>query len=272
MRRHAAAIAVSLWMPLPPPSPPPLLLPSSYRPGTLAAAAPRRPLPLVLPPAARCRRRFLLNAGRCLPCQGSVEAGLAPLPLQADESFASASVAAIGRRLRGLRSLRLQTLQRAGENALVELSGAVCIMGAVCIVLCPSLPCPVLPRSALMCLAVPSLPCLACSACAKSAKCSPPSSLPAGLTALTALTLLRASDFGGRAMSALLPLTQLCRFSLTGATLTDDMLACVLPRAGGSTGTDGEGQEGQEEEEDDDLQRLLPSLTYLSVQGLQQLE
>jgi hypothetical protein len=94
----------------------------------------------------------------------------------------------------------------------------------------------------------------------------------AALTALTALSLLRAHNFGERAISALLPLTHLRRFSLTDTALSDDMLAPLLPRAGGSTGAEGEREEVQEDEEEEEPLRLLPSLTHLSVQGLRLLE
>ena len=91
--------------------------------------------------------------------------------------------------------------------------------------------------------------------------------------------MLEAHGFGGRAMSALLPLTQLRRFSLTDVALSDAMLAPLLSSCdSGSSGT-GTGREGvqqqeeeEEEEAEDEPERLLQGLTYLSVQGLRLLE
>lgn len=82
-------------------------------------------------------------------------------------------------------------------------------------------------------------------------------------------------------MSALLPLTQLRRLALSDLALSDAMLAPVLPPVSalpsGSATANDEGEEAEEgegtEEEDSDgdpgeHSSLLPSLTYLSVQGL----
>lgn len=73
-----------------------------------------------------------------------------------------------------------------------------------------------------------------------------------GLTRLTDLTLGAAYEFGQRALSALLPLTDLRRLSLFRAPLTEaDVEAVLAP--------------------DEDTPLLLPHLTYLSMTNCQML-
>ena len=108
-RRRHRPIALLLWLLLLPLLPPPLSLVLRL----LAAAA-----------AAGGTQAALM------PTRDPPTAGLVPhVLLQEDDLFAgtstNSSVAAIGRHLRGLRSLRLRTTHHADENSLVELSGAV---------------------------------------------------------------------------------------------------------------------------------------------------
>ena len=146
-------------------------------------------------------------------------------------------VAAVGRRLTGLRQLTLRGLRHTSEPALETLGGE------------PQ-------RRADFTLAPPG-----CTTAAGLTPCRP----TAGLGQLTALTVLDAHTFGGRALVALQPLRQLQRLCITNPSLDAASLYSALADADLAEAAEGDVAPYRTEGEPLFLPDLGPALTCLQL-------